>query len=76
MVLQLVLLELLNLLLENLQAQTKLLLIKRKKQIVWFVSMIKLVILSTLWVKSKLTLLLMLLVKILLIGYSTNLVLQ
>jgi hypothetical protein len=48
MVLQLVLLELLNLLLENLQAQTPLLLIKRKKQIVWFVSMILLVMLSPL----------------------------
>jgi uncharacterized SAM-binding protein YcdF (DUF218 family) len=74
--LQLVLQELSNLSLENGQVQMLLLQIKRKKQIVWFVSMTTIVILILLLPISKLMLLPMLKVKILSIGYLTNQVLQ
>jgi uncharacterized SAM-binding protein YcdF (DUF218 family) len=74
--LQLVLQELSNLSLENGQVQMLLLQIKRKKQIVWFVSMTTIVILIVLLHISKLMLLPMLKVKILSIGYLTNQVLQ
>jgi uncharacterized SAM-binding protein YcdF (DUF218 family) len=74
--LQLVLQELSNLSLENGQVQMLLLQIKRKKQIVWFVSMTMIVILIVLLPISKMMLLPMLKVKILSIGYLTNQVLQ
>jgi uncharacterized SAM-binding protein YcdF (DUF218 family) len=74
--LQLVLQELSNLSLENGQVQMLLLQIKRKKQIVWFVSMTTIVILIVLLPISKMMLLPMLKVKILSIGYLTNQVLQ
>lgn len=74
MVLLLVVLELFNLLLENGQAQMPLLLIKRKKLIVWFVLMTWLVTTSLILLALNLTLMLMPLVKILSIGNSTNLV--
>lgn len=74
MVLLLVVLELFNLLLENGQAQMPLLLIKRKKLIVWFVLMTLLVTPSLILLALNLTLMLMPKVKILSIGNSTNLV--
>jgi uncharacterized SAM-binding protein YcdF (DUF218 family) len=71
-----VLQELSNLSLENGQVIMLLLKIKRKKQIVWFVSMTMIVILIVLLPISKMMLLPMLKVKILSIGYLTNQVLQ